>query len=1023
MNETSATRPSPARDLCASSMTNSDPYAKPPDTPRPMMTDQFPKPFSLPRSPVISEQSTKGPLAAGASDHFTKPSPRTDAFQRQRLPDPYSGPSLTPAPLGNGPFKTPLHPPPSQDPYGSLSQASRRLSVDPYERPALTPRPVDNFSHNQSNDPYSQPPLTPHPAMGESYTHSSRAFSQPGTISRSASQDPYSQPPGTPRPVIESYSQTSGTARSNQDPYSQPPGTPRPNTIDPYSQQPPTPRPSPQTDMFVPSVASQRHTDPFTHHLGPPRSGISVPYSQPPAAPRPRTSEGFTRSSSARPALMPNQDPFLQAAQNRVPGLPGPLIRPPDTCSQTPRPAGPGLTDTFSHASPSGVRDPYDQPPMTPRPHSESFGASQVVHDLVDRPVSGSEGNFSTSSNLPVSSQGQQFSSVSQLPGPVPTSGGTDTQSTVNMSQADTEKLRQRQKLREIILQQQQQKKIASRQEKGPQDTAVVPHPLPLPHWQPESINQAFTRPPPPYPGNTRSPVIPPLGPRYAVFPKDQRGPYPPEVAGVGMRPHGFRVGFPGASHGPMPSQDRFHVPQQIQGSGIPPNIRRPMSMEMPRPSNNPPINNPVGLPQHFPPQGLPVQQHNILGQAFIELRHRAPDGRSRLPFAASPGSAMESPSHPRHGNFLPRPDFPGPRHTDPIRQPPQCLPNQLPVHANLEQVPPSQPEQGHPAHQSPIVMRPLTHPLSGEFSEAPLSTSTPTETPPDNLEIAGQSSDGLEEKLDSDDPSVKELDVKDLEGVEVKDLDDEDLENLNLDTEDGKGDDLDTLDNLETNDPNLDDLLRSDEFDIIAYTDPELDLGDKKSMFNEELDLNVPIDDKLDNQCVSVEPKIRDQGDKTMVLEDKDLPQKKSSGISEIKTEALSPHSKEEPESDIKNCDDSRGDAETACSQASAQTSHSDRGKPSLLTTDQEMLEKRNNRENAAPGVCAIQESTPLPAQDVMNSCDITGSTPVLSSLLSNEKCDSSDIRPSVSSPPTLPISPSTHGSSLPPTLIPLLH
>ncbi|XP_075811528.1 histone-lysine N-methyltransferase 2C isoform X4 [Microtus pennsylvanicus] len=1017
MNETSATRPSPARDLCASSMTNSDPYAKPPDTPRPVLTDQCPKPFSLPRSPVISEQTTKAP---GTSDHFTKPSPRADAFQRQRLPDPYARPLLTPAPLDNGPFKTPLHPPPSQDPYGSVSQASRRLSIDPYERPALTPRPVDNFSHSQSNDPYSQPPLTPHPAMSESFTHSSRAFSQPGTMSRSASQDPYSQAPGTPRPGIDSYSQTSGTPRSNPDPYSQPPGTPRPNTIDPYSQQPPTPRPSPQTDMFVTSAVNQRHTDPYGHHLGASRPGISVAYTQPPATPRPRTSEGFTRSSSVRPALMPNQDPFLQAAQNRVPGLPGPLVRPPDMCSHSPRLPAPGLTDTFSCASPSAARDPYDQPPMTPRPQSDSFGTSQVVHDLVDRPGPGSEGNFSTSSNLAVSSQGQQVSSVSQLPGPVPTAGGTDTQNTVTMSQADTEKLRQRQKLREIILQQQQQKKIASRQEKGPQDTPVVPHPVPLPHWQPESINQAFTRPPPPYPGNIRSPVIPPLGPRYSVFPKDQRGPYPPEVAGMGIRPHGYRFGFPGPGHGPIPSQDRFHVPpQQIQGSGIPPHIRRSMSMEMPRPSNNPPINNPVGLPQHFSPQGLPVPQHNILGQAFIELRHRAPEGRSRLPFAASPGSVIESPSHPRHGNFIPRPDFPGPRHTDPVRRTPQCLPNQLPVHPNLEQVPPSPQEQGHPAHQSSIAMRPLSHPLGGEFSEVPLSASTPAETTPDALQIASQPSDGLEEKLDSDDPSVKELDVKDLEGVEVKDLDDEDLENLNLDTEDGKGDDLDTLGNLETNDPNLDDLLRSGEFDIIAYTDPELDLGDKKSMFNEELDLNVPIDDKLENQGVSVEPKKRDQEEKTMVLSDNDLPQKKSTGTSEIKTEILSPHPKEETTNEMKKSDDNKGDTDTLCSQASSHTDRSEREKTPLLPTDPDMLEKRNNRENAGSGISAVQGSTPLPARDVMNSCDITGSTPVLSSLLSNEKCDNSDIRPLGSSPPTLPISPPTHGSSLPPALI----
>ena len=446
MSETTANRPSPVRDLCSSSAASSDPYAKPPDTPRPVMTDPFPKPLGLPRSPVVSEQTAKGPLASGTSDHFTKPSPRADAFQRQRIPDPYARPLLTPAPLdsGPGPFKAPMQPPPSsQDPYGSVSQAPRRLSVDPYERPALTPRPVDNFSHNQSSDPYSQPPLTPHPAMNESFAHPSRAFSQPGAISRPTSQDPYSQPPGTPRPVVDSYSQPPGTSRSNPDPYSQPPGTPRPTTIDAYSQQAPTPRPSAQADLFVASAANQRRSDPRAHPPGTPRPGISVPYSQPPAIPRPRISEGFTRSSMTRPVLMPNQDPFLQAAQNRGAALPGPLVRPPDACSQTPRPPGPGLSDAFSRVSPSAPRDPYDQPPMTPRSQSDSFGTSQVAHDVADQPRPRSEGSFSAPSNSPMNSQGQQFSGVSQLPGPVPTSGVTDTQSTVNMSQADTEKLRQ----------------------------------------------------------------------------------------------------------------------------------------------------------------------------------------------------------------------------------------------------------------------------------------------------------------------------------------------------------------------------------------------------------------------------------------------------------------------------------------------------------------------------------------------------------------------------------------------------
>ncbi|XP_055447305.1 histone-lysine N-methyltransferase 2C isoform X5 [Bubalus kerabau] len=1021
MGEAMANRPSPVREACATTVASSDPYTKPPDTPRPVLTEPFPKPLGLPRSPALSEQTSQGPLTPGTSDHFPKPSPRADAFQRQRIPDPYARPLLTPAPLdgGPGPFKAPMQPPPpSQDPYGPASQAPRRLSIDPYERPTLTPRPVDSFSHNQSSDPYSQPPLTPHPAMNESFSHPSRAFSQPGLISRPTSQDPYSQPPGTPRPVVDSYSQPPGTSRSNPDPYSQPPGTPRPTTMDPYSQQPPTPRPSAQADLFATSAASQRHSDPYAHPPGTPRPGMSVPYSQTPAAPRPRISEGFTRSST-RPALMPNQDPFLQA-HNRGAALPGPLVRPPDACSQTPRPPGPGLSEAFSRVSPSASRDPYDQPPMTPRPQPDTFGTSQVACDVADQPRPGSEGSFGAPSNAPMTPQGQQFSSVSQLPGPVPTSGVTDTQSTVNMSQADTEKLRQRQKLREIILQQQQQKKMAGRQEKGTQDPGAVPHPGPPPHWQPESVGQAFARPPPPYPGSIRSPMVPPLGPRYTVFPKEARGVYPPDVSGMGMRPHGFRFGFPGGGHGTLSGQERFLVPpQQMQGSGVPPQLRRSLSVDMPRPLNNSPMNNPGGLPAHFPAQSLPVQQHNILGQAFIELRHRAPDGRPRLPFPAVPGNVIEAPSHPRHGSFIPRPDFPGPRHPDPMRRPSQGLHHQLPVHPNLDQVPPSQQEQSHAVHSSAMVTRSLSHPLDGEFSEAPLSASVPAETTSENLQITTQSSDGLEEKLDSDDPSVKELDVKDLEGVEVKDLDDEDLENLNLDTEDGKGDELDTLGNLEANDPNLDDLLRSGEFDIIAYTDPELDLGDKKSMFNEELDLNVPIDDKLDNQCVSVEPEKKEQDNKSVVPSDKPSPWKKSTVSSEIKTEVLSPNSKGEAKCESEKSEDGKDTVDPPCPPASAPLDRSDGDKAPVQPCDADLLEKRTTQETTGPNPSVARGATQLPAEDAVTPCGIPGPTPVLSSLLANEKPDSADMRPLASPAPTLPASPSGHVSSLPPPLM----
>ena len=73
-----------------------------------------------------------------------------------------------------------------------------------------------------------------------------------------------------------------------------------------------------------------------------------------------------------------------------------------------------------------------------------------------------------------------------------------------------------------------------------------------------------------------------------------------------------------------------------MQRPGVPPQLRRSLSIDMSRPVNNPQINNTSGISQHFPPQGIQVQQHNILGQAFIELRHRAPDGRPRLPFNPS---------------------------------------------------------------------------------------------------------------------------------------------------------------------------------------------------------------------------------------------------------------------------------------------------------------------------------------------------------------------------------------------------
>lgn len=88
---------------------------------------------------------------------------------------------------------------------------------------------------------------------------------------------------------------------------------------------------------------------------------------------------------------------------------------------------------------------------------------------------------------------------------------------------------------------------------------------------------------------------------------------------------------------------------------------------------------------------------------------------------------------------------------------------------------------------------------------------------------------------------SSEELPEPDLEGLGDAPGDGgvEDEDDLALDLDPDKGDDdLGNLDNLETNDPHLDDLLNSDEFDLLAYTDPELDQGDPKDVFSDQLRL-----------------------------------------------------------------------------------------------------------------------------------------------------------------------------------------
>lgn len=104
---------------------------------------------------------------------------------------------------------------------------------------------------------------------------------------------------------------------------------------------------------------------------------------------------------------------------------------------------------------------------------------------------------------------------------------------------------------------------------------------------------------------------------------------------------------------------------------------------------------------------------------------------------------------------------------------------------------------------------------------------------------------------------------MPDLDPFAPKDLADTGAEagveddDLALDLDPDKGDDdLGNLDSLETNDPHLDDLLNSDEFDLLAYTDPELDQGDPKDVFSDQLRL-VEAEGEGSGLAASVDVKV----------------------------------------------------------------------------------------------------------------------------------------------------------------------
>ncbi|XP_028288299.1 histone-lysine N-methyltransferase 2C-like isoform X3 [Parambassis ranga] len=686
-------------------------------------------------------------------------------------------------------FKAPM--PPQQEVFGSTGGGRRDpsrptdlgLGLPLSQEPLFPSSPLSGLG-SPHRSPYSQTPGTPRPDYSQQIADT---FAQQSPLTSRPSPDPYTNPqtPGTPRSHSDpTYLSTPPTLRldhCNQRP------SPSHPALDPYASNPGTPHPS-VTERFPRSPGSQWNTDPYTQSAGTPRPSPEL-FAQQPSTPRPqKTHEPFTQapveSSPSHPAgsgsspmasgLIAEPSAFTAAA-HQSPGQQHQQQQQHDSLLRTPSSQTPkhfGMTDdgSSSLASQTPGHDLFEQVPMTAcQPQTDKTAANEM-------------------SVLGVASGDGPMSMLPQL-------GDSE------------EKLRQRQRLRQLILRQQQQKS-ALRQEKGLQEPAVPQAARPTPasatslhSWSQEDSSTApptdpFGRPPPPYPGTV------PGGTGAPRFPGGFSVEQQRAFRELGVRGPAMRFAVPPGA--PAALQESFLRPPQGSmppsglsvGEGVPVQMRRPMSGEFTgirqlAAANAQPHMVP-GVPQAFLPRSLPMQQHNIMGQPYIELRHRAPENRLRLPF---PMSTVQEPEAP---HLFPRDPQPsGVRPGPGTRMGEAEIGQQMVIAGSIEQ--PNASDQQHIGH-------------SGSDSALP-------------------GADGMEENLEGEDSAVK-----DLEDVEVKDL--VDL-NLNLDPEDGK-EDLD----LGPNDLHLDDILLSGKFDLIAYADPELNLEDKKDMFNEELDLGEPVEE-----------------------------------------------------------------------------------------------------------------------------------------------------------------------------------
>ncbi|XP_074977783.1 histone-lysine N-methyltransferase 2D isoform X2 [Caretta caretta] len=776
--------------------------------------------FKAPLTPRVSQVEPQSPGLAHPHPQALAPSPPSHPDLYRQSPsvscysDPYAQPPLTPRP---------------QPPESCCALPPRSLPSDPFSRVPASPQ-------SQSS---SQSPLTPRPLSNE-------ACCQSPVTPRFQSPDPYSRPPSRPQ---------------SRDPFAPLHKPPRPQMPDSGFKSIPVSHNPPAGGGFPPAQPSDPHSKgpgsqqpPFARSPGAsvfPGAPAQMRFTFPPAV-----SETLKGSPSHQPHGMNSHFTSSQSVgkpqSTNYASSPG--------FHQAGSPLGPGNCPAETYSL-SPLRPPSVLPQQPPHPQQQQDSS------LTYLPRAGMA--------LPADKRDEVVSGISALPSrelpelPVSQEGTLG-----SISQSELEKQRQRQRLRELLIRQQIQRNNL-RQEK---ESAAAATSSSQAAWSAEASSPAFEqlRGLAPYqpaqdksalgnlpaaPGSSKlsGPVMVPV-----AFAPDERLSRPPPAATPSSMDLNGRpaVGAPqtffprGMFQGPSPQQQQMWQQQAAVRLPSPARFQQPPGHELGRPALG-------GLAGRVPgPAEQIPSSPGAMGAQFIELRHNSQKGA-----AGGMGSPFVQQGPPARPRFF----LPGDESSSqalrasvmplaaPVLQPPK-LPAPLPPSA-------SSPQGAQRSHQPPPKSGPpLPPPASGlELQHGPprplSSTSLRPEGPKDSPAMEpplapapapapSKSHLALEGgRLPCEVPGEPDLD-DDFDSH--KDLEDDDLANLSLDPDVAKGDDdLGNLDNLETNDPHLDDLLNGDEFDLLAYTDPELDTGDKKDIFNEHLRLVESANEKAEREAL----------------------------------------------------------------------------------------------------------------------------------------------------------------------------